>query len=111
MHLPAEHSERCYQISEYEYASFLFNLGVDGGNEEVLHPNITTGTRLDAVEGLLESLLTTAHHISRQCAGAHYMLAMCYKSRNRSHKLKSCLEAALRVDRSVGVLSIDALDF
>lgn len=65
---------------------------------------MTREKRLDAVEGILEHLTSNSHHLHRYSAGAHYMLAMCYKSRNRRHHLKQRLEMALRVDRSVGVM-------
>ncbi|TIA91966.1 hypothetical protein E3P99_00805 [Wallemia hederae] len=127
-------TERAYQMCEYEYAAFLFKLGVERSDKSdksekeddldvyqdahthplsqdtPLHPNIPTHKRLDAVEGILENLVKSSQLICRQHADAHYMLAMCYKTRNRRHKLKSCLEMALRVDRSVGVLALDAME-
>ncbi|TIC72126.1 hypothetical protein E3Q00_04324 [Wallemia mellicola] len=104
----ASESERSYQIAEYEYASSLFNLS-DNVNE--VHPNLDSNRRLDAVEGLLEILLRSSHFIHRNYPGAHYMLAMCYKSRNRLGKVKGSLESALKVERTVGVLSLDGLEF
>ncbi|TIB61163.1 hypothetical protein E3P78_02855 [Wallemia ichthyophaga] len=87
---------------EYAYACFLFEL--DDAVATHLHANMTREKRLDAVEGILEHLTSNSHHLHRYSAGAHYMLAMCYKSRNRRHHLKQRLEMALRVDRSVGVM-------
>lgn len=76
-----------------------------------MHPNLDSNRRLDAVEGLLETLLRSSHFIHRNYPGAHYMLAMCYKSRNRLGKVKGSLESALKVERTVGVLSLDGLEF